>query len=118
MRELRTKTWLQYPAAPSIRGDAPPVWARPRSTAAWPAPEQSGYATAQSPPGTAPAWFSKPSQIAVGTQLSQAGGPGGASGGVSGGVPDVLGGVPGPALSPHATPLNEAGAALTPLNVP
>src|SRR3954453_24194924 len=47
---LRTKTWLQYPAAPFTRGEVDPLWATVRSIVAVPAPEQSGYVTDQVPP--------------------------------------------------------------------
>src|SRR3954469_25592041 len=67
MRTPRTKTWLQYPAAPSTRSEVLPVCATALSIVAVPAPLQSGYTTVQSPAGAPAAWFSKPSQISVGT---------------------------------------------------
>jgi hypothetical protein len=91
---------------------------------------------AQSPLGAAAVWFSKLSQIAVGTQawaggvlgcpggvLGCPGGVLGCPGGVLGCPGGVLGspcGVLGPPSSPHDTPLNanEAGVALAPVKVP
>src|SRR3954447_18707648 len=90
MRTPRTKTWLQYPAAPSTRSEVLPVCATALSIVAVPAPLQSGYTTVQSPAGAPAAWFSKPSQISVGTH--EAGGlvDGGIvdGGGLEGGIVD------------------------------
>ncbi|GAB2587690.1 hypothetical protein Aab01nite_49780 [Paractinoplanes abujensis] len=91
---------------------------------ALPAPEQSGVETAQLPPGVVPAWFSKPSQIAVGTHPCPGLGVVGVGVGVVGVGVGVVGadvvGV-GVGVDPlHETPLkvNSPGFALVPEYVP